>query len=178
MSDDVERLMAGFSLGGPPAELRGRVLDAMGAELDRSHRRRRDWRIVAGLGLSLVVAILANHVVAARQDAALARFFGPSRESRQIAELVAMVREATDAKTAALIRARLEEAANRPRPPCTLAALEHYERTLCQMAKAALETPYETNENHPEMDRPRVRDLDRGAPTSQRGLGLDVRFTA
>jgi len=178
MSDDFEKHVGRLSPRAAPEALRRAVLDTVAGELDRASVRRRDRRIVTAIAISLFVAVAANYVVATRQDAALARLYGPTPESSQIVQLVEMVCSVTDAKTAAYVRARLEKALGAPDPAETLAAVKYYHETICRMATSAMEIPYAQKKNRSEVGRDRAGNPDRGLPTTQRDLGLEIRFTA
>jgi len=178
MSDDFEKHVRRLSPRAAPTALRRQVLGTVAGELHRANIRRRDRRIVVAIAISLFVAVAANYVIAARQDAALAGLYGPTPESRQIGQVVDMVLAVTDAKTAAYVRARLERAVGKPDPAETLAAVKYYHETICRMATSAMEIPYEQKKNRSEVGRDRAGNPDRGLPTTQRAVGLEIRFTA
>jgi hypothetical protein len=165
MNDDVERVLNDLTPREAPVELRGRVLQAVAAELvvpQRSPRllARRDVRAALAVAAALFVGVMLNVWAIRSDDARQARLHGARPLPREIHETVQMAQRAAGPACAELVRRQLVavwQSRRRSQPP----DMVRYQQQLRQLLFA--EKGLIDVQEDPQVDQHRPGRTDRSA---------------
>jgi hypothetical protein len=110
MKPDPEPLLEQLTPRGGPADLRARVLDRIGKELEAGSGR--GWQRWCGLAVAagLVVGSILNVWICSRQERRLAKLYGPTPIPAAIREIAQAVESITDKQTAQWLEQRFAAA--------------------------------------------------------------------
>ena len=170
MNHDIERILVNLTPRGAPAELRGRVLRAVAAELVAAQRSppllaRCDVRAALTVAASLLVAVILNIWVIRSDDARQARLYGSRPLPREIHETVQMADRAGGPACAELVRQQLVAAWQSRRQSHRLDVVR-YQQQLRQLLFIEKGFPYVQEDSQVDEHRPGRND--RGASDCER----------
>ena len=177
MNDDAERLLQEVTPRGARAELRGQVLDAVGAELATRPAGRFQRRAARAVAASVLISVVLNVWLVTSSNRRRAALYGPAPIPRPIAEVCQAVESVTDVQTGRQIQEQLVAAwrARPVRPPQSVCSFDVIRDDWDMIGKDW------RDENVPtslEMDRDRGREPDRDTSDARRSMVLEVWRTA
>jgi len=203
MNDEAEHVLGRLTARGAPPELRGRVLDAVWAELrvaadapvavgarspagdgpeDAGRRAaaarpaRYGRHMLLVVAASLVAAVGLNLLVHRTLDRRMAALLGAAPVQKQAAQLASEVASVTDRQTGQWVYQRLIAA--RPRPTTVGEYAAQLQQAIRQFTTDLTDNSHATTQEIPQMDWHRSGRDDRRPAGAQRLVRLEHRYTA